>query len=376
MKIEIVHPDKLRPHPRNSRTHEARQIAAIARSIKRWGFRQPIVANADGVVLIGHGRLEAAKVLGLTEVPVVYLTTLDPERERALIISDNRMAELSKWDQDVLGDELRWLLDTGFDLTLTAKDLTEFAPPREAEPKESPPAVSVPGDVWMAGSHLLICGHPDMPGILAAAGAAGAPVIAIMERPGKDDSPEAMASLEAALKGSGAPVAYLWHHPRTTAGAGRAMERAGYDLRGQIVVADPAPKGGGKGRYARQFQLVWYGVRKGETAKWQGGRTQSTLWQLEDAGDAAHGRAVRRQITNHTVPLDRVIALWSGDGDALISAHFTGRTCTAVEPDPRLVDATITRWENFARKDVRHANGKTFAEVREDRAATATKQAG
>lgn len=371
MKAEMVDPAALKPHPRNSRTHDARQISAIGRSLQKWGFRQPIVANQDGVVLIGHGRLEAAKAIGLKLVPVVFID-IDPDRERALIISDNRMAELSKWDQDTLGDELRWLMESGFDLTLTTKDLPEFAPVREAEPADPVEPVSVQGDIWTAGGHVIICGDGSKPGPLAAAAAFGEPAIALTTAPKGGAPGEAEDAVARALAAAVAPIAYVWHEARQIGGIGSAMEAVGYDLRAQIVLARSAAKGGGNGRYASQYDPCWYGVLNGKTASWRGGRSQSTLWREDDGLDSPavqRGRALRRPITSHTEPGGRVFDPFAGKGDVLIAAHFAGRTCTAIEADPRAVDGMLARWEIFSGKDVKHASGKTFAEVREGRAA-------
>ncbi|MEA1053364.1 ParB N-terminal domain-containing protein [Lamprobacter modestohalophilus] len=161
---------KLLPYARNARTHSDEQIAKIAASILEFGFVNPILAGADGLIVAGHGRLLAARKLGLNEVPVVVLDHLSDTQRRALVLADNRLAELSTWDEDLLRIELDALEEADFDIDLTGFDAdfleTLFAeePDNEGEtdPDASPepPAepITQPGDVWHLGEHRLVCG--------------------------------------------------------------------------------------------------------------------------------------------------------------------------------------------------------------------------
>lgn len=121
-KIEQWPIDKLIPYARNARTHSAEQVAQIAASIAEFGFTNPILAGSDGVIVAGHGRLAAAQKLGLETVPVVVLDHLTKSQRRALIIADNRIAELSGWDDEMLRLELDDLSEDGFDTDLTGFD--------------------------------------------------------------------------------------------------------------------------------------------------------------------------------------------------------------------------------------------------------------
>ncbi|MFN3630281.1 MAG: ParB N-terminal domain-containing protein, partial [Casimicrobiaceae bacterium] len=170
-KIEQWPTAKLLPYARNARTHSDAQVAQIAASIAEFGFTNPILAGSDGVIVAGHGRLAAAQKLGLEVVPVVVLDHLTPTQRRALVLADNRLAELATWDDALLRIELEALQDDGFDLDLTGFDDDALAdllagdePHNEGQtdddavPEVSETPVSRPGDVWLLGPHRLLCG--------------------------------------------------------------------------------------------------------------------------------------------------------------------------------------------------------------------------
>jgi hypothetical protein len=163
----------LKPHKRNARTHSKRQIRQIADSIKTFGFNNPILVDASGQIVAGHGRFEAAKLLGLTNVPTIILEAMTEEQRRAYAIADNRLAELAGWDKQMLRIELGELsvefpeLDltiTGFekgdlDLIVLGEDKNSSKPKRETSSEvDHGHVVSRPGDVWQLGPHRLMCG--------------------------------------------------------------------------------------------------------------------------------------------------------------------------------------------------------------------------
>ena len=116
MQIEMMPTDRLVPYIRNARTHSADQVAQIAASIAEFGFTNPILIGEDEVIIAGHGRLQAARSLGLTEVPVIVLDHLSDAQRRALVIADNRIAEHAGWDEQLLAAEIAALRDEAFDL--------------------------------------------------------------------------------------------------------------------------------------------------------------------------------------------------------------------------------------------------------------------
>jgi hypothetical protein len=161
----------LRPCPHNSRTHSKRQIRQIADSIERFGFTNPILVDSNNMILAGHGRLEAAKLLLIDRVPAIQLEDLTPDQIRAYVIADNRLAEKAGWDPSILAIELQHLLTlNNFDVSITGFEVPEIdlildgtagqkSEPNEVIEFETGPAVTRSGDLWSLGKHRVICGN-------------------------------------------------------------------------------------------------------------------------------------------------------------------------------------------------------------------------
>ena len=160
---------ELKPYPKNARTHSPKQIRQIAKSIKTFGFTNPVLIDKDNCILAGHGRVEAAKLAGLTEVPVLVISHLTPAQKKAYILADNRLAELSGWDKDILKVELEEIqsIECDFDLTSTgfaAPEIDVLLTPEVPASEEKvdflgktvPSRVKV-GDLWQLGEHKLLC---------------------------------------------------------------------------------------------------------------------------------------------------------------------------------------------------------------------------
>jgi len=165
----------LKPYKRNARTHSDKQVQQIANSIKRFGFMNPVLIDDKGGILAGHGRVEAAKRLGLTSVPTIRTAHLSDVEKRAYILADNKIAANAGWDKDMLRVELAELssLDVDFDLEITGfgtaeidvlidgpLSIGEVTDDEEEvpEPETDKPAITQPGDVWQLGKHRLVCG--------------------------------------------------------------------------------------------------------------------------------------------------------------------------------------------------------------------------
>lgn len=176
LRIEYLPLDRLQALPNNARKHAKRQLNQIARSIKRFGFLNPVLISDDFDIVAGHGRFEAAKILGLSRIPTLRLSNLSAAERRAYAIADNRLAELSRWDRSLLATDLQGLLDVQFDdvaLTGFSVDDVELMLEQESERTVEQPAakhedsalrrrsqvVSRAGDVWMLGQHRLHCGE-------------------------------------------------------------------------------------------------------------------------------------------------------------------------------------------------------------------------
>ena len=171
MKIEHLPIESLIPYARNSRTHSDEQVAQVAASIKEFGFTNPVLIDADGGIIAGHGRTLAARKLGLQEVPCIRLGHLTEAQRRAYIIADNKLALNAGWDEEMLALEFKELADMGFDLELTGfglDDIDELLAELDATPKgetdaDEAPAVQTAaktqaGDVWLLGKHRVMCG--------------------------------------------------------------------------------------------------------------------------------------------------------------------------------------------------------------------------
>ena len=170
LSVETVKVSALRPYANNPRTHSKRQIEQIAASIRTFGWTNPILVDGDYGVIAGHGRLEAAKTLGLTEVPVMRLADMSEAQKRAYVIADNRLAETAGWDEDLLRLEIGALLEMELDFQIETigfetgeidvllQDNDEDAPAETVPDPDPGPPVSRIGDVWQLGRHRLVCG--------------------------------------------------------------------------------------------------------------------------------------------------------------------------------------------------------------------------
>jgi len=176
-RIEMVPVAGLAAHQGNARTHSRKQIRQIADSIKRFGFNNPVLIDDDGIIIAGHGRVEAARLLGMKDVPTLRLSHLSAAEQRAYLIADNRLAEKAGWDRELLAVEFNALIDLDFDVELTGFETAEvnlilekaaeperpergIADHEVREPRPAAP-VSHSGDVWQLGEHLLLCGEDN-----------------------------------------------------------------------------------------------------------------------------------------------------------------------------------------------------------------------
>ena len=172
-KVELMPVSRLKPYRANARTHSRKQIRQIADSIERFGFTNPILMDDHGEIIAGHGRVAAAKLLGLNEVPTLRLSNLSPTEKRAYILADNKLAEKAGWDREILAIELQGLIDLDFEVELTGFEMGEIdiilddadeakgeaAGPEDEVPEPIPgPSVSQPGDLWRLGKHRILCG--------------------------------------------------------------------------------------------------------------------------------------------------------------------------------------------------------------------------
>ncbi|MGG5823766.1 site-specific DNA-methyltransferase [Falsiroseomonas sp. HW251] len=393
---------ELIPYARNARTHSDAQVAQIAASIREFGFTNPVLTDGARGVIAGHGRLLAARKLGLTEVPTIELSHLTPAQRRAYILADNKLALNAGWDDDLLRLELADLRDEGFDLGLTGFDLDEIgkllidATEGLTDPEEIPPVPEQPvshlGDVWILGRHRLVCGDSTDPETVAQALNGVRPHLMVTDPPyGVEYDP---AWRNGALEGSATKrtgkvlndhradwreawslfpgdVAYVWHGALHATTVAESLVACGFDIRAQIIWAKDRLVLG-RGHYHWQHEPCWYAVRDGAKGHWSGDRTQTTLWQIANRGQDAetvHGtqkpvECMRRPIENNSSPGQAVYEPFSGSGTTLIAAEMSGRACHAVELSPAYVDVAVARWEAFTgEKAVLAGSGWTRAQA-------------
>jgi DNA modification methylase len=387
------------PYARNARTHSDAQVAQIAASIREFGFTNPILVDGDRGIIAGHGRLLAARKLGLTEVPTIELGHLSEAQRRAYILADNRLALSAGWDDDLLRIELGDLQAEGFDLSLTGFDLGEiealFAAPTFGltDPDEVPAApavpVSRPGDLWALGRHRLVCGDATDAATVARLLAGVQPHLMVTDPPygvaydpawrnragisttrrtGKVENDHRADWREAWALFPG-EVAYVWHGALHATTVAESLTATGFDIRAQIIWAKDRLVLG-RGHYHWQHEPAWYAVRG--TGHWSGDRKQTTLWQIASRGQDAetvHGtqkpvECMRRPIVNNSSPGQAVYEPFSGSGTTLIAAEMEGRACHALELSPAYVDVAVTRWQAFTgQQAVLEGNGRSFAAV-------------
>jgi DNA modification methylase len=392
LRVESIPIDRVLPYAANARTHPDEQVAQIAASIAEFGFNVPVLLDDAGVLIAGHGRVLAAKRLGLDAVPAIRLSHLTEMQARAYRIADNQIALNSGWDETLLAEELRALQADDMDLSLlgfdqetldrllddTLLEENEAAAEAADQPAPAPPVVPVtrPGNLWLLGRHRLLCGDATSAADVARLLDGARPHLMVTDPPyGVDYDPawrneagvsttlrtgkvtnDDRADWREAWSLFPGDVAYVWHagvHARTVI---ESLEAAGFAIRSQIVWAKPRLVLG-RDDYHWQHEPCLYAVRKGATGHWQGARDQTTLWQIamvgaEDDAETVHGtqkplECMRRPIINNSVPGEAVYDPFLGSGTTLIAAELTGRVCVAMEIDPRYCDVTIERWQRL-----------------------------
>ena len=397
------------PYVRNARTHSAAQVAQIAGSIREFGFTNPILVDGDNGVIAGHGRLLAARQLGMTEVPTIKLSHLSAAQRRAYVIADNRLALNAGWDDELLRLELGELQIEGFDLGLIGFEPGEldalFTPAISGltDPDDVPAVpvnpISRNGDVWVLGRHRLACGDSTDAEAVAAVLAGTRPHLMVTDPPyGVDYDPawrnragiSATERVGKVLNDDRADwreawalfpgdVAYIWHGALHASEVAESLTASGFQIRSQIIWAKERLVMG-RGHYHWQHEPCWYAVRG--TGHWTGDRKQTTLWSIPSRApdrqggiDAAtvHGtqkpvECMRRPIVNNSSPGQAIYEPFSGSGTTLIAAEMEGRACHAVELSPAYIDVAVERWQAFTgQMAALESDGRTFAAIASDR---------
>ena len=407
-KLEHWPIERLLPYIRNARTHSEAQIAQIAASIAEFGFTAPILAGSDGVIVAGHGRLAAARKLGLATVPVVVLEHLTPNQRRALVIADNKIAENAGWDEELLRLELAELQEADFDLALTGFDAdelleimageettTEGNTDEDAAPEVPVTPVSKPGDVWIMGRHRLLCG--DSTDAASYDTLLGTERVAMIFQ----DPPYNVDYANTAkdkLRGTNRPIlndnlgdgfqdfllaAFKPALQRCDGAVYVAMSSSELDT---LQAAFRAAGGKwstfiiwakntftlGRSDYQRQYEPILYGWPEGANRHWCGDRDQGDVWhfnkpRVNDLHPTMKPvELVERAIRNSSRPGDLVLDPFGGSGTTLIAAEKAGRKARLIELDPKYADVIVRRWQDWTgQQATREADGVAFNQARE-----------
>lgn len=419
----------LRPFAGNARTHSKKQVQQIAASISRFGFNNPVLVSDDGEIIAGHGRLEAAKLLGWQTVPTIALSHLSPAERRAYVLADNKLALNAGWDKEILAIELQALVDLDFDVELTGFSLAEvdllLDEASEADPEGSDAAedrvpavtgrpVSVQGDLWRLGRHLLLCGDTRKPADLERLMGGDRADLAFTDPPynvsidgnvcglgsvrhrefafasgemtrGQFTAflAETLGNLGRAMRdGAIAFVCMDWRHMGELLAAGETV----FTELKNLVVWNKT--NGGMGAFYRSKHELIFVFKQGRAPHTntfglgETGRYRTNVW--DHAGISSIGASRAEELAMH--PTVKPVALiadairdcsrrgeivldgFGGSGSTLIAAEKTGRASRLIEYDPTYCDTIIRRWESYTGKKAGlAASGQSFDEVAEYR---------
>lgn len=416
--------ERLQPYANNARTHSSRQIRLIADSIKRFGFTNPVLIAEDHTIMAGHGRVEAAKVLGILQIPTIKLAHLSNDERRAYILADNKIAEQAGWDNDILAIELQSLIDIDFDLDLTGfstteidlifdqnmNDVTETDPVLDDIPAPSTdPAITRKGDLWQLGDHLLLCGDARLKeNIVKLCGPSRIDLI-ITDPPynvaiqghvsglgsikhrefltasGEMNKPQFTAFLTATLSNAGnvakeGAIAYVfmdWRHMEELLIAGTA---AFSELKNLCVWNKT---NGGMGTFYRSKHELVFVFKKGNKPHTNNfglgdtGRYRTNVWDYagissisatRDEELAMHPtvkpiRMIMDAIKDCSKHGESVLDIFAGSGTTLIAAEECGRKSRLLELDPVYCDTIIRRFEKITGQPAYLDTGMSFDEV-------------
>jgi DNA modification methylase len=422
----------LRPYRQNARTHSKKQLRQIAKSIERFGFTNPVLVSDEGEIIAGHGRVMAAQMLGMAEVPTLTLSNLSAAQRRAYVLADNKLALNAGWDTEILASELQGLLDINFDLDVTGFSLAEIDlvidTARESRPQrgagEDDEVPSVPlrpvcsrGELWSLGRHRLLCGDARRPedyrrllgeeqahlvftdppynvridGHVCGSGGIKHQEFAMASGEMSEaeftgfltESLSAMASV--CRDGAIAFVCMDWRHMGELLTAGKTV----FSELKNLCVWNKT--NGGMGTFYRskhELIFVWkigtaphtntFGL--GDT-----GRYRTNVWDYAGISSISNSRADELAMHPTVKPVamvadairdcskrgDIVLDAFGGSGSTLIAAHRSGRSARLIEYEPGYCDVIIQRWQQLTGKVATRAHdGMAFDEVAELRLAS------
>ncbi|MEJ6847515.1 DNA methyltransferase [Sinorhizobium fredii] len=383
----------LKHYAANARTHSPEQVAQIAASIREFGFTIPLLVDEAGELIAGHGRALAAKEMGLELVPVMVARGWTQKQIKAYRLADNQLALNAGWDVKLLAAELETLPDMAALIGFSERELRRLGQlagnPGLTDPDEAPPlpdvATTKPGDLWLCGSHRILCGDAcsgaDVERLLAGT----KPSLMVTDPPyGVDYDPhwraeagvnrnrlkmgevvnDERADWQQAYDLFSGAVAYVWHAGKYASEVQRSLEASGFTIRSQIIWAKDR-FALSRGDYHWQHEPCWYGVRN--KGNWCGDRSQSTLWMIPAREDSGHGHstqkpveAMRRPMQNNSSAGQAVYDPFVGSGTTMIAAEMEARIAYCLEINPAYVDVAVRRWQDFTGEKARLDGGPSF----------------
>jgi site-specific DNA-methyltransferase (adenine-specific) len=384
--IEMIGIEKLIPYAKNSRTHSEEQVAQLAGSIKEFGFNNPVLIGQDDVIIAGHGRVMAARKVGLMEVPCIRLTHLTETQRKAYIIADNRLALNAGWDNELLTIELNDLLADNFALDILGFDTdelknlldpvkpTEGLTDEDAVPETPEEPKTKPGDIYRLGKHRLMCGDSTSidaleklcDGQLVDMWLTDPPYNVAYEGKTKDaltiknDSMEddqfrqflrdSYTAADMVMK-PGA-VFYIWHADSEGYNFRGAAKDAGWTVR-QCLIWKKSTMVMGRQDYHWKHEPCLYGWKDGAGHLWAADRKQTTILEFDKPSRNGEHPTMKPvglfeyQMLNNTKGGDIVLDSFGGSGTTLIAAEKNGRIARIMELDPKYCDVIVKRWEDF-----------------------------
>lgn len=387
-KIEWRSVETLIPYAKNARTHSDEQVAQIAGSIKEFGFNNPVLVDKDNSVIAGHGRLMAARKLGMDKVPVVELEHLTESQRKAYVLADNRIALNSGWDTSMLSLELQDLKDD-IDLSLLGFDPDELDallnPIEETEGLTDEDAVpDVPdepktklGDIYILGNHRLMCGDScsitdmeklvngrqvdmwltDPPYNVAYEGKTKDALTIQNDSMSNDGFRQFLrdAYVNADLVMKPGAVFYIWHADSEGYNFRGAAFDAGWKVR-QCLIWKKSTMVMGRQDYHWKHEPCLYGWKEGAGHLWAADRKQTTILEFNKPSRNGEHPTMKPvalfeyQMLNNTKGNDIVLDSFGGSGTTLLAAEKNGRHAYLMELDPKYCDVIVKRWEDFTGK--------------------------
>lgn len=398
---------ELRDYDKNARTHSEAQIEEMVKSIQKFGFLDPIEIGTDNVIISGHCRVEAARRVGMTEVPTIC-HSLSKTLRKGYVLAANRIAQNAGWDAGLLREEFTELKEDGFDLLLTGftqDEIDNYLNPEELhdgltdEDECGGVGDSTKikrGDVFILGEHRLMCGDSTFVDDVDSLTNGCEPKLMVTDPPYgveydpswrdeanlgvgerskgtvKNDSTIDWTDAYSLFKGN---VVYVWHAGKFSHIVAQNLEDCGFGIVSQIIWAKQH-FALSRGDYHWQHEPCWYAVRKGEKHNWRGARDQSTLWEIKNNNSFGNGEpeetwghgtqkpveCMSRPIENNSFPNDYVYDPFGGSGTTLIACEKLGRKCLMMELDEKYCDVIIRRWEKFTgKKAILESTGEYFS---------------